>query len=129
MKKVIKKTVAKTPVKKTAAKKPMMKSGGVKKLLKKAQYGDQVKEGPLSEEDTKKINKYYQANVNKANKFFLGSMPSVKGYSYTPSSLKEDAENTVRMSPTFNTSKTNLKKGGVVKKATAKKVMVKSKKK
>lgn len=49
MKKVTKKPVAKKPV----AKKPIMKSGGTKKPLKKAQLGVSLRQGPLTENDTK----------------------------------------------------------------------------
>jgi hypothetical protein len=112
MKKVIKKSIAKAPVKKTVAKKPMMKMGGAKKSLPKAQTGTQVKEGPLSEEDTKKINtKSKNTNPN------FGPAPYLNDETPFVDSKKKWLESIARTQPTFNTSKVNLKKkGGAVKK-------------
>jgi len=130
MKKTIKKVVAKAPVKKTVVKKPMMKKDGLmKKPLRKAQYGDQVKEGPLSEEDTKRVDKLYNFFVDTGNRIGKGSTPTIEGYSSVPQRMKEESEKQIRSSNTFNTSKTNFKKGGTIKSKPTKKTVLKSKKK
>ena len=138
MKKVIKKVVAKAPVKKTVAKKPMMKSGGVKKPLPKAKDGI-IQQGPLSEEDTKLVN-------DKLVKMGFKDIPegpyAIPDFYGAKNNMQNTYENNIRRKSTFNTNKSQdkigqsikdgkvvYKKGGAVKKAAAKKIMVKSKKK
>ena len=120
MKKTIKKVVAKAPVKKTVAKKPMMKTGGAKKPLRKAQTGDMVA-GPMTESKQKYMDKA-KANAvaaQKANIVYGPKGEYDRAYGSDMADIKQK-ENQARM---------YQKKGGVVKKVTAKKVMVKSKKK
>ena len=88
-----------------------------KQTLKKAQNGLPVKSGPLSEEDTKRLDLYYKNNMEKANKIGKGSTPSLEGYSAIPMNQRNDVENMIRTdeSKSFNTQKVNVKKGGSVK--------------
>ena len=88
----------------------------VKTSLKKAQDGLPVKSGPLSEEDTKRLDLYYKNNMEKANKIGKGSTPSLEGYSAIPMNQRNDVENMIRTdeSKSFNTQKVNVKKGGFV---------------
>jgi hypothetical protein len=88
-----------------------------KKSLPKAQDGLPVKSGPLSEEDTKRLDLFYKNNMEKANKIGKGSTPSLGGYSAIPMNQRNDVENMIRTdeSQSFNTQKVNVKKGGFVK--------------
>ncbi len=108
----------------------------VKKSLIKAQDGIVTKtiQGPISKEDADYIDKRYEHNVKQANRFGMGEMPTVRGYSPFPRLEKRSDIERTRSSPTFNTSKDNspesvkdnspigvLKKvGGAVKKPLAK---------
>jgi len=92
-----------------------------KQTLKKAQDGivTNTTQGPLSKEDTERIDERYNNDINLANKMGIGKyLPTIGGYSPMPELRKKDNIEQVRSSPTFNTSKTNLykqKKGGPVK--------------
>ena len=78
--------------------------------LKKAQNGivTNTTQGPLSKEDTERIDERYNNDINLANKMGIGKMPTIGGYSPVPELRKKDNIERVRSSPTFNTSKTNL---------------------
>ena len=109
MKKVIKKT-AKTPIKKTSVKKPIMKRGGVKKMQ---DGGYPTYQGPVSKQTTDKINNLNSKNVG----------PRVYNQQET-----RDTEDMKQMMENYDRIPKG-KKGGIVKKTTAKKTVVKSKKK
>jgi hypothetical protein len=111
MKKTVKKTVAKTSVKKTVAKKPMMKMGGAKKKMQDGGYP--TYQGPVSKQTTDKINNLNSKNVG----------PRVYNQQET-----RDTEDMKQMMENYDRIPKG-KKGGIVKKTTAKKTVVKSKKK
>ena len=126
MKKVIKKVVAKAPVKKTVAKKPMMKSGGSKKPFRKTQDGVNYPnfQGPMTESAQKEYDNYKKIaeDAQKANIIYGPQGTFDKAY-------ETDMRDLNRKNRIYRaTSSTYKKKGGAIK-ATAKKIMVKSKKK
>lgn len=154
MKKVIKKTVAKKPM----SRKPMMKSGGPKKSLRKYQSdegGSEIVSGPgSSSTPTRTFAEAYKANLDaglkkgqakriamvesgvKAPKTRVDPNAIINAVGNTAGAVGS-AVNAFRPQPSGFTGpmkkggakKSTYKKGGMVKKATAKKTIVKSKKK
>jgi hypothetical protein len=139
MKKIVKKITVKSPVKKTVTKKPIMKMGGAKKSLPKAQAGKQTPfqgymktPGAVASDTTMKtIQGYYPSSPEAKNPVNQKSLENAwektygqdwrgERYSLDPNETMDQYKR--RMGP-------GRKKGGAVKKVTAKKVMVKSKKK
>jgi hypothetical protein len=90
------------------------KAGGAmseyKKYLKKAQTGDSIKAGPLTEEDTKMLetNPLYKDSNVAYGYVRSGMQPTPKGYRVTPQTMKADKEKEIR-------SGANFKKGGAKK--------------
>ena len=123
MKKVIKKAVAKAPVKKTVAKKPMMKIGGSKKPLRKAQPGTS---GGSDSTRMNAMNPNFSYDVSRPQVFEKPNpLPPV--VSKKPQTGRGSGMGKMYMDDMSNPLPEN-KKGGAIK-ATAKKIMLKSKKK
>ena len=101
----------------------------VKKSIQKAQEGNQVMAGPLSPEDDLKVQKRLAYNglvkTNRKGPIFLNEHEKNEPF------FQNMFENDLRNKPNFNTQKSNppYKKGGLIKNMTAKKTMIKSKKK
>ena len=127
----------KVTIKKATVKKPVMKRGGTKKPLRKAQNG--IQQGPLSEEDTKALNSFFNFAMQDPRMYETYNTPSKQ------QQRKKGFEANIRKSKNFNTSKNAnpfpttgsavewkgvpyLKKGGPIKNS-SKKVVSKTVKK